>query len=175
MSLSLRQLAWKWIETKPEFMPNELGRELDISNCQTRSVIDCLVKKGCVTAIKTKTKPYVFQAVEGANPSFTRDRPNPHKRTCGRQRIWKSMVWRGKSRFFVSDIADATGVSVSNVRRYISDLVSYGYINRLSHARGGRPASFIMLICSGANYPQITKKGLYDPNRKITILKGSSK
>jgi predicted HTH transcriptional regulator len=169
MPSSLSQRSWEWIQQQPNFMTNDLVRELDISKATTRSIIDELVRKGCVKAVVTSTYPHLYEKVPNVEPSFSRNRPNPHSPKNARQKIWTALRWKQNARFTAEDITASSRQSQSNVRCYINALVRYGYIRRVRPATGGKCAIFKLLITQGHRYPQITRKGLYDPNKKQLV------
>jgi DNA-binding MarR family transcriptional regulator len=169
MPTSLSQRAWKWIEQRPDFMPNELARELEISPKETRRIIDHLVRRHYLRARNTTTKPYVYEKIEGVEANFSRNRPNPHPSTNSRQRIWQALRWGAGNRTTVADLVGSTNVAASNVNRYLSSLTKYGYVSRVRAAKGGQPAIYRLIKQTGHQYPQITNRGLYDPNTKQLV------
>lgn len=168
---TLCQQAWEWIEDQPNIMVSDVARELDISKPKARNVVDELVRKGCLHAVVTSSKPRVYAVKNGVQPTFGKTKARPPINKTGRQRMWSAMRWRQSQPFTAQEIVHSCGstASISTVTRYLSSLVKYGYAMRLRQAKGGQSALYRLLVTHGHQYPQITKKGLYDPNKKRLV------
>ncbi|OFC71782.1 helix-turn-helix domain-containing protein [Alteromonas confluentis] len=166
---SLTQVCWEWIEDQPDFHSTELARYVGQPMPKIKSVMDELIRRGCVEAVNKAAKPYVYRAVPTATPSFSRKRPNPHPQACKRQRIWQAMRYLGP-KFTVEEVQAAADVKRGDATRFISDLRKYGYV-ALTRGQWGakkqsapRPCIYHLVENTGRKYPVVGKRGLRDQN-----------
>ena len=174
MSKTLSQRSWEWIKEQPDFHSTELARALDVPRKKVKSVMDEFIKKGCVVAINTSAKPYVYKGVAENEPNFSRNSGNSHPPTNARQKIWQAI--RFLNSFSVDEVMAASEQTRSNVNRYISSLVQYGYVVKTrkqrvdsSHKRPSTPNRYLLVNSTGRLYPIVRAQGLWDQNRKVLI------
>lgn len=176
MTKTLSQRSWEWIEEQPDFHTTELAAVLEVPRKKIKLVMDEFIRKGCVVAINTNAKPYVYKGVIERKPNFSRDSGNTHPPGNGRQKIWQAM--RFLNSFTVDEVVAASEQNRSNVNRYISALVEYGYVVKTRKQRVDRtqkrpstPCKYLLVENTGRLYPIMSADSLWDQNRKTEIAK----
>lgn len=184
MQSSLRLRSWEWILNRPQGVhKRELADYLGTDCDKAHNVLCDLLRKQCIEVEKRyRTDPNaIYKPIEGAKPNFSRSRPNPHKPTCARQKIWQAIRFLSRRPFSVSDVAAASEQSEDNINVYISALVRYGYMTKLngnnSVINGKRvyhACRYQLTIDSGRRYPVIRRSELFDQNLNKTTPKGKT-
>lgn len=174
MSQTLSQRSWEWIKKQPDFHSTDLARAMNVTVPKIKTVMDEFVRNEYVKAVNKAAKPYVYEAT-GKEPSFSRNRPNPHPQRNARQRIWQAIRFLN-NHFTVEEVQAAANTSRQNVTRFISDLVKYRYVvktrSQWSNAkgRGNGVCKYLLIENTGHKYPVIKKSGLWDQNLKRLVL-----
>lgn len=173
MSQTLSQRSWEWIKKQPDFHSTDLARAMKVTMPKIKTVMDEFVRNEYVKAVNKSAKPYVYEAT-GKEPSFSRNRPNPHPQANARQRIWQAIRFFN-SQFTVEEVQAAANTNRQNVTRFLSDLVKYGYVAKTrnqwctSKQRGPRVCKYLLIENTGYKYPVIKKSGLWDQNLKHLV------
>jgi hypothetical protein len=176
MLKTLSQRSWEWIIKQPDFHTTELAVVLDVPRIKIKRVLDVFIRKGCVVAVNTNAKPYVYQAVAENEPNFSRDSGNSHPPANARQKIWQAM--RFLNSFTVDEVMAASDQTRSNVNRFISALTQFGYVVKTrkqnpdrTHKRPSTPNRYLLVNNTGRLYPIVRKNDLWDQNRKVACAK----